>query len=237
MTGTDTTRGTYFTRLVLLWRNSIFVITLAHRIICSCGLRRMWQWGIESQVPLAAINCSLLWRKDCSLKFTADTGKMKEKGNLYSLICSPLLLLIQWDFGQVPWGLLCGLFLAPQGCHIQPSWHHSYTAVSWMALEGMGGFIAGMALAGSGGRMVKVKKGSFLAQLGLGFLPFKPCKPFSWWRSFVNFPSPPQDEVGSKVNLQLLFFFPFWITNTTLWLVALVKPLSYWICGLRSGIS
>lgn len=84
----------------------------------------MWQWGIQSRVPLAAINCSwsLLWRKDFSLIFTADTGKMVEKGNSYFLIVSPFLLMIQSiTVDRSMQTLFCSSLLAPQSCCLQPA--------------------------------------------------------------------------------------------------------------------
>lgn len=83
----------------------------------------MWQWGTQSEVPLSAINCSgsLLWRKDCSLTFTADVGRTVKEGILLSSHLCWWSRVLVWSGPMQT--VLCSSLLALQNCCLQPSWH------------------------------------------------------------------------------------------------------------------
>lgn len=160
----DTTRCIHFTGLVVLWRNSSFVIVLIPRIICSSWLQETVSVGNTKPGSLAIINgsWSLLWRKNCSFIFTAVTRKMVKKGNLYFLIVSSFPMMIQCYFGQVP----CRLCSAAQSWHPRaavfspPEVLSPCSEMPQTALKGMDGVNSGLALARSVGKKVmKVRKG------------------------------------------------------------------------------
>lgn len=145
----------------------------------------MWQWRIKRQAPLPAINgsSSLLWRKDCSLIFRADTGKMEKKGSLYFLIVSSFLLVNQ----RVALGRShtdSVLQLTPGTAELLPSaLLTSFQPAQKPPQMALGG-TSGLALARSGEKVVEMRKGNLRSiDRSWASSAYPAYKPSSWVKS------------------------------------------------------